>query len=466
MPKDAKNGKKGKKPKGHDAAKTQLHEDGNTAARFDMLAAQMSQLRAKGLPTDDQEESETFRPAVSSTIADPDAETYLPDDIEDNEATLAFLDQAVASGYDSDDSIASSSSRASRAGKKRTSGSATRAGTSAYRFTALLHKLQKWRVLTTRAVLELDKKLHLPPQSSDPEWVSRTLDTCWVDAKRDLEEMMKGAANIASVIQYGLNSGQAASMTDYGSVELQMVRVLKHMAPLVKTFRLAAVLDETPGIEKTLVRKCKSVCHAVAALMSALEKSGGSPDVVQQEVTDGVRGVDSGCKALLKYANKGTEEARMAVVHERQRAHRTKQLQEQKAFDAKLQQVRSEREEAERLLEMAQEICDRDKVNMEEAIAKARKEEEARVIAEATVGRGVLFRERILPPDLSTDGFQESEEGMYDTTPGQMQREGFTTDGRELVAKQNEIERQKEAYIARLKMKMQQAAEDDEEDDI
>lgn len=74
-------------------------------------------------------------------------------------------DQAVflqASGYDSDDSISSSSSRSSRssrAGKHRTTGSAARAGTGAYRFTALLHKLQKWRVLTTRAVLELDKQV-------------------------------------------------------------------------------------------------------------------------------------------------------------------------------------------------------------------------------------------------------------------------------------------------------------------
>lgn len=40
----------------------------------------------------------------------------------------------------------------------------------AYRFTSLLQKLQKWRMLITRALLELDKPADLPAEASDPLW--------------------------------------------------------------------------------------------------------------------------------------------------------------------------------------------------------------------------------------------------------------------------------------------------------
>lgn len=99
MPKDTKEGKKGKDHKPHKAGRksiqSQSTDDGKSAARFDMLAAQMSQLRAKGMQSDQEERNVNPVAVVSTTIADPDAETYLPDDIEDNLGALAFLDQAV-----------------------------------------------------------------------------------------------------------------------------------------------------------------------------------------------------------------------------------------------------------------------------------------------------------------------------------------------------------------------------------
>eukprot|EP00035_Acanthoeca_spectabilis_P000826 m.75819 g.75819 ORF g.75819 m.75819 type:complete len:458 (+) comp10452_c0_seq4:158-1531(+) len=423
------------------------------AARFDMLAAQMQRLRADA--PDAREGADGGGSGRGGARGDDGR----------SEGHAAHVPADARSSLDALDSALSAEPDVATVPRQRKP-------KGAYRFTSLLQKLQKWRMLITRALLELDKPADLPAEASDPLWAQNRLDTAWKDAKGQLEEILKGGAAIVSVSQYAAASRKSDSL-DYPVVEEQMVRILKNMAPLVTTAKVAAALDETVGAGRNLIRRTKAICTAIGKLMSVLESPAGSASAVCAQILEAVGHLDDACKVVLKAACKGTEDARKTAIEERNRARdaerralaqaKQDELSRRKAKrEAELTAIRKEREAADRELEEARHICEQQNVASEERIRRIREEAEAQYLAEALKDKSIQIRERIQPPDLTVDGFTPSAEGIYDT--GTAVREGFSADTRDFAAEESAAEAQKRAYIERLRAKHSAAAVPSDDD--
>jgi hypothetical protein len=198
------------------------------------------------------------------------------------------------------------------------------------------------------------------------------------------------------------------------------------------------------------VRVCVCVCVCVCA-------------TTVSQLAEASTQLDDACRTALKPLAKSADDTRRAAAEERARLLeaevrlRRQQKEEEKAArkrekEEALARLRAEREAAERELEEAAMICERDKVNMDEAVRRARREAEQRYLAQATRGVSVRVRERVIPPDLSTKGFTPTAEGIYDTGSA-TSKDGFATDGREFAAAADAAEAQKRAYIERLRAK-------------
>jgi hypothetical protein len=161
----------------------------------------------------------------------------------------------------------------------------------AYRFTSLLDKLKKWRMLTTRAVKELDTPAVLPPECDDPKQAEVLLVSTFREARESLEDIVRGAASMVSVAEYGrcasynlarapvsrstlaltvlfLTSCSYACMRtprdsqcrrssgslDFTIVEEKLVGILRQLVALVRTFKLVAALDDTTPVSISAVR--------------------------------------------------------------------------------------------------------------------------------------------------------------------------------------------------------------------
>ena len=130
--------------------------------------------------------------------------------------------------------------------------------------------MQRWKTHVTSAVVELEKPFELPPASNDPVWCQGTQDACWGTAKQALTDIAKCALSIIAVVKHCIANQGAV---EYGTVEKRLIRMLKQVKPLVTAIRTVAVLDDSPGLGKTLIRRTKTICRGINGVMQGLETS-------------------------------------------------------------------------------------------------------------------------------------------------------------------------------------------------
>ena len=151
---------------------------------------------------------------------------------------------------------------------------------------SLLQKMQRWKTHVTSAVVELEKPFELPPASNDPVWCQGTADACWGTTKQALTDISKCALNIIAVVKHCIASQGAV---EYGTVEKRLIRMLKQVKPLVTAIRTVAVLDDSPGLGKSLVRRTKTICRGINGVMQGLETSASDVQATLASVTAAVK---------------------------------------------------------------------------------------------------------------------------------------------------------------------------------
>ena len=151
---------------------------------------------------------------------------------------------------------------------------------------SLLQKMQRWKTHVTSAVVELEKPFELQPASNDPVWCQGTADACWGTTKQALTDISKCALNIIAVVKHCIASQGAV---EYGTVEKRLIRMLKQVKPLVTAIRTVAVLDDSPGLGKSLVRRTKTICRGINGVMQGLETSASDVQATLASVTAAVK---------------------------------------------------------------------------------------------------------------------------------------------------------------------------------
>jgi hypothetical protein len=234
--------------------------------------------------------------------------------------------------------------------------------------------------------------------------------------------------------------------------------MLKSMKPAINAIRVVAMLEDTPGLGPSLLRRTKTMCGGAQRILSGLSTRELSAVETQTELRAALKEMVTPIQQILKNAYKGVAEAKAMAALESQRQaaaatyskeqlmKRRREEADQKARDAKELAAMTVVQQKERIAQMAAE--------KEVAVRKAREEAERKYIDEAIKKnphlKTLLLGEDPEPVvDLMTAGFAESEEGLYDT--GAIARAGFAVDGAAQSAKEREMDAKKDAFIAKLR---------------
>jgi hypothetical protein len=225
------------------------------------------------------------------------------------------------------------------------------------------------------------------------------------------------------------------------------------------------MLEDTPGLGPSLLRRTKTMCGGAQRLLLGLSERELSAPHTQTELRSALKEMETPIQQILKNAYKGVAEAEAMAALEAQRQaaaakHAKEQLikrrraeAEQKVLDAAELAAMTAAERIERTKQMAAE--------KEVAVKNARVEAEKKYIEDA-VKRNPRLKAHLLGEeaepdvDLTTQGFVESAEGLYDT--GAIARKGFAIDGVAQSEKEKAMDAKKDAYLRKLKQ--QQSALD------
>eukprot|EP00039_Didymoeca_costata_P004486 m.73572 g.73572 ORF g.73572 m.73572 type:complete len:443 (-) comp12425_c0_seq1:3262-4590(-) len=330
----------------------------------------------------------------------------------------------------------------------------------AYRFTSLLQKIKRWQSIASALSQALETPAQIPrEQHDDPLWVDQNLNKSWGEIRFHLENIVKASAGLLSVVSD--KSGQM----DYAALEGQVVKILKNLKPGIAAIKMAAVLDDTPGLGLSLVRRAKTMSKGIQRLLLAFD----SPEVTSprgiNEVVSSIKELETPATQILKTAWKGEAEAYMLAQQEKERKAKSLEYSKEQAK----RRIRKEREqkakeEAELAALKDSERKEREKqrqIEAQERIRLAKLEAEQAYIQEA-IAKNPRLRDKLLgegrldPADFdrSTDGFQHSEENVYDT--GTNARAGFNVDSKAQWEKDKQAMKKKDAFIQRLKREQAQ----------
>ena len=362
-----------------------------------------------------------------------------------------------------------SSSGDSHSPKRKNKLLAKSSSNGAFRFTALIQKMKKWQTVAATLAQHLETIPELPPANSDPEWAQRALNNCWGDIRSHIEEIVKQATSLQTV----LTSPGEGGIVDYAAVEVTVVKILKSMKPSIASLRLTAVLEDTPGLGPSLIRRGKTMCRGIQRLLAVLESRQLGDTETMVEVRASIKALETPGMQILKNAYQGEADARaIAESHNRRKikALEYKREQEKKKkqaeADRRVQEAKDhlkliKAEGAARALEMEKERAQKIKEAQEQAREK--------YIAEATQKNpelrahllGQKQREADAAADLSTDGFMESSEDIYET--GEQARAGFATDGKGAMEKEKRQSVKRTAYLDRLRKEQEVAVRKEQE---
>lgn len=434
-----------------------MPSSGKSAASFDKLADQMQKLRTDTQFSEEMGADGSLRRSANSM----DLPASVPRRPRKDRANPVDRDSVLSTG---EAVVVRHHQKKSRSRQQNTG---------AYRFTALLQKMQRWKTHVTAAVVELEKPFELPSASSDPAWCQGTQDACWGTTKVALEEIQKGSANIIAIIKYSVERQGAI---DYANVEKRLIRILKQIKPLVTAMRTVAALDDSPGLGKSMIRRTKTICRAITNLMQGLETSASDVKATMTKSMEAVKELNEASKIVHKKAQEGVaqahknqadEKARWKQAREYEKTARRKKKAEmheaeryarKQAKLKKVEEIRLQREEAEKLLIAARKLCMTQSLSMADAIERARQNAEKEFLLAATTP-GSKLRAMLMGDDFdpTTTGFEATEENVYET--GTAARAGFSTDNRSIVEQTEAMEAKKNEYIARLRRAQEQAVE-------
>ena len=330
----------------------------------------------------------------------------------------------------------------------------------AYQYTSFIQKIKRWQTVALTLTQRIDKVPELRAEHNDPAVGEQLLNESWGQLRVHLDAMVKAAA--------GLIETTSKPSIDFGAVEIQTLKMLKGMKPAINAVRVAAVLEDTPGMSGSLLRRMKTACGGIQRLVAGLSTRELLAQETQTELRAAVKEMQTPINQILKHASKGVEEAKAMAQRERVRAAQAAKYAKEQA--AKRRQAEAE-EKAREKAELAAMSATQRKVRaaqMEreaaEAIAQAQQDAEQMYIENA-VKRNPRLKSHFSgpepPADLSTSGFIESEEGLYDT--GTVARAGFDTDGARISAKEDAANAKKDAFLRKLRL--EQEAEQAERDE-
>lgn len=337
----------------------------------------------------------------------------------------------------------------------------------------MVQRVKKWYGLAGKLAQVLDKPLERPAGADDPAWCQAALDKVWVELRSQFEIIIKSSAGLVSVVS---TANSAHTLIDYGALEIQVHKILRAMKAGLAAVRLAAVLDDNPGVGPSLIRRAKTMCRGIYSLLQGLDSKDLTSDQAHAELKSSVKELEVPAMQILKNAYKGESDAREAKKAAALKQIKLERYQRDQAarkeHEAKVQKAREAAELAKLNAEERKQVLADREANMAAAIEKARKEAEQRYIEEA-IRNNPALQSILVPvdggataaaaaagpasPPPPTTGFVTSEEGIYETGMGA--REGFAVDAAAAFEQDQQAAAKRAEYISALRAEQAAAGE-------
>eukprot|EP00729_Bicosta_minor_P024428 gene24428-13745_t len=205
-----------------------------------------------------------------------------------------------ANGAAATASTAAAASSPSRLGSRASTGGA-------YQYTSFVQKIKKWQTVAETLTQRIDKTPELREEHSDPAVAEQLLNESWGQLRVHLDAMANAAGGILEVTTKpgGKTSKTSARSIDFGTVEIQTLKMLKGMKPAINAVRVAAVLEDTPGMSGSLLRRMKTMCGGIQRLIAGLSTRELSAPETQTELRAAVKEMQTPINQILKHASKG-----------------------------------------------------------------------------------------------------------------------------------------------------------------